>query len=772
MLYFFQVFLRFGDYTKEREMMKGAEYMNNVRKLIALILVLAMTAGMFSGCRETEKKDKKAKAKGRYVEKEVGMPENAGEPVGILWQDGKLVLYTYDEGQESYKRCFYENGDWSEPEEIAWLNDAEKRLEQTPVKFCFAADGKVYAMTERAEGSEKVYGTRILTEGQEGKAEDVTPEPLLKEKREGASSWFVDMGVWKDGVVGVGNIENMAVEFYRNGKLIYSIEGLEVNSEYQNTLAASDQTAAVIGTDGKSIDFYDVSGFEKKNTIDTGLKFEDAVLAAGREGIWYLVTDEGIHRIAEDGSMIENVMDGGNGMMGASSAYLRQFAVSGDEMPVFYGLYTTRGRERKLMQYVYDKTVPSVQEETLSVYSMKEDRTVAQAVYVFQSSHSEVKVDYRFAAGEWEQPTADDIRSLNTELLGGSGADVIILDGLPMDSYIEKGILEDLTGLSKKLSKEGVLIDVIGNTAEKNGKVYALPARIRVPVIYGTKDEVNACSSMEKLHEYAQSHPDVRLFGQTSHDLIGMTLFNMMQDELLDKDGTLNEGKLTQLLEDWLKICENGDLKAYEEAAGENEREESLWNELNSGFCSAQEVLRQSKYVQITELVGLIGCSEAYTMAKKCGGTPESLKGLYVPSAIAGVNASSKQKKLAEEFVACLFSEEVQKEDNMSGLSVTEAGLKALMEKTKLPENEQSYMAVGGQDPETGESFMEEFTYLKEGEMESLAAAVRELKTPFLSERVITDTVLDELEKCYSGKQTAKETAKAICRKADAYLSE
>ncbi len=373
--------------------------MNNVRKLIALILVLAMTAGMFSGCRETGKEGKKAKAKGRYVEKEVGIPENAGKPVGILWQDGKLVLYAYEEEEEAYKSCFYKDGDWSEPEEAAWLNDAEKRLGQTPVKFCLAADGKVYAMTQTAEGSEEMYGTHIVTEGEKGKAEDVTPKSLLEKKRAGASSWFVDMDVWKDGVAGVGNIESMAVEFYRDGKLVHSIEGLEVNSEYQNTLAISEQTAAIIGGDSKKIDFYDMGGFEKKNTIDTGFNLGDAAIAAGQEGVWYLAAKEGIHRIAEDGSVIENVMDGGNGMMSASSAYLRQFTVSGDKTPVFFGLYTTGEREYKLMQYAYDKTVPSVQEETLSVYSMKEDRTVAQAVYAFQSSHPEVKVDYRFADG-------------------------------------------------------------------------------------------------------------------------------------------------------------------------------------------------------------------------------------------------------------------------------------------------------------------------------------------------------------------------------------
>lgn len=247
---------------------------------------------------------------------------------------------------------------------------------------------------------------------------------------------------------------------------------------------------------------------------------------------------------------------------------------------------------------------------------------------------------------------------------------MLILDDLPVSSYMEKGVLADLTKFSGKLSKEGVLIDVIGNTAQKDGKVYALPARIKVPVVYGTKEEKEACASMQSLSDYAQKHPDTRLFGRTTHDLIGMTLFHMLYDEIQDKGQKLDE------------------------------------------------------------------------------------------------------KKLAEEFVAMLFSETVQKTDNMSGLFVTEKGLDALVEKTKLPENEQFCLAFSGVDPETGEEFQDEYTCLSPEEMKSLIQLVKGLRTPFISDRVVTDTVLAEMEKCYRGSQTAAETAASICQKVGTYLSE
>ena len=63
-----------------------------------------------------------------------------------------------------------------------------------------------------------------------------------------------------------------------------------------------------------------------------------------------------------------------------------------------------------------------------------------QAASMFQLAHPDVRVELIDGQTEAGSTTVSDtIRALNTELLSGNGADVLVLDGLPADAYIEKG---------------------------------------------------------------------------------------------------------------------------------------------------------------------------------------------------------------------------------------------------------------------------------------------------------------------------------------------
>ena len=89
--------------------------------------------------------------------------------------------------------------------------------------------------------------------------------------------------------------------------------------------------------------------------------------------------------------------------------------------------------------------------------------------------------------------STDDIRTLNTELLSGNGADVLLLDGLPVDSYIEKGVLEDLTDLAADLTgQDSYLAEILKNTAQSGGKIYGMPLKFKIPILFGD-EEVKAC---------------------------------------------------------------------------------------------------------------------------------------------------------------------------------------------------------------------------------------------------------------------------------------
>ena len=48
-------------------------------------------------------------------------------------------------------------------------------------------------------------------------------------------------------------------------------------------------------------------------------------------------------------------------------------------------------------------------------------------------------------SGEDGMTEADAIRTLNTEILAGNGPDLICLDGFNLESYLEKGVLADVS---------------------------------------------------------------------------------------------------------------------------------------------------------------------------------------------------------------------------------------------------------------------------------------------------------------------------------------
>ena len=118
----------------------------------------------------------------------------------------------------------------------------------------------------------------------------------------------------------------------------------------------------------------------------------------------------------------------------------------------------------------YDAEALAVPENILRVFGLSENTTVQDAILSFQKSHPDVKVEFETSEKE-DGITMDDIRTLNTELLGGNGADVLLLDGLPAETYIEKGLLSDLTGVTDELlSQETYLESILKNVAQKDGK--------------------------------------------------------------------------------------------------------------------------------------------------------------------------------------------------------------------------------------------------------------------------------------------------------------
>ena len=56
--------------------------------------------------------------------------------------------------------------------------------------------------------------------------------------------------------------------------------------------------------------------------------------------------------------------------------------------------------------------------------------------------------------------------SLNTEIMSGEGPDVLLMDNLDAENYIERGMLEDISGI---MEKAGILENIQKAYEEEDG---------------------------------------------------------------------------------------------------------------------------------------------------------------------------------------------------------------------------------------------------------------------------------------------------------------
>ena len=130
----------------------------------------------------------------------------------------------------------------------------------------------------------------------------------------------------------------------------------------------------------------------------------------------------------------------------------------------------------------------------LTVYMLEDDDNVWKSVGAFNTANPEYNVKVEVGISEEDSVTRTDaIKNLNTELMAGEGPDIIFLDGLPIESYIEKGILADLSEPMETLEENGeTLFENVASAYEREGKKYAVPAFFSVPIVVGEKGKVNS----------------------------------------------------------------------------------------------------------------------------------------------------------------------------------------------------------------------------------------------------------------------------------------
>ena len=195
--------------------------------------------------------------------------------------------------------------------------------------------------------------------------------------------------------------------------------------------------------------------------------------------------------------------------------------------------------------------------------------------------------------------STDALKTLNTEIMAGKGPDILILDGIPEDTYVEKGMLEDLSGILDKVDEtDGILKNIRDAYTQEDGSIYCMPVKFGIPMIQGTQKDVDAVTDLKSLADVIEQHQEeyharrLPLYQTVLPEILLKSLAEVCSPAWVKEDGTLDETAVTEYLEQANRIYQVGKESVKEWNGGEEPQyNEEEYGYLNSGISTSAVTL-------------------------------------------------------------------------------------------------------------------------------------------------------------------------------------
>lgn len=840
--------------------------MKNIKKWTALFCAGAMAVSLLAGCgrggdagdstaglpeQKEEKKNTAAaeeenteKSMGRYLEKEMTLPEEISEmvqfPVPYIrkLENGNLMLAEKEAG----KYISPDNGETWESEGNPW-KDTAKELYVTDMAI--SPEGAVTMLgiptiKDSGEGAETgetsgddTSGDGEGSESETGKdggaSEDGEAEEMSDTEAEETSEKASDAGrielEWKyyyfdaegnETALELPGMEISSFAFddqsrlygFSNGGKVYRIDPGDGSKKELFTADGTVDFACftnryMVGvTTRGGIVIYDIEQdimldndevlqeFIEQNlglsigSTDVG---HSVVLTAGeQEDVIYFAFGGGLYRHVIGGAAIEQVIDGTTSSFGDPGMMLMDMMMLPDNE--FTVLYTGM----KLYRYTYDPNVPTVPDQQLRIYSLLENTSVRQAVSMFQRANQEVYIRYEIGMSGNDGVTSEDaIRNLNTKIMSGEGPDILLLDGLPLDSYEEKGILADLSSIIEEMDGDAALFPNIIEACKKGGKIYGLPIRIQVLLMAGRPEDLQKVKDLDSLaallEEIRKEEPEGALLDVRTPEQLLYILSMSCSAAWMDEKGNIDEKALEEFLKAAERIWQAEISGVPEEDLGVREGGYgSLDNKYREYYGNvsggAEGVAMGSQQFAVGRVKGV---DFEYDMLTTLMEQEDNfgfdvwngqVSNGFMTNSLVGISANSMDNGLAVEFYKYLFGKELQDMDMYDGLPVNMASFEGLKENPRkglVEGTDERYAgSISTSTQDGNSSFGIELLWPTEEEFERLKGMVSSVSRISTGDETIEDAVYEIGARALEGGITPEEAVQEIVKKSTIYLAE
>ena len=740
-----------------------------MRRVLAGLLALTMLLPL-AACGGGGKKPEET-AMGRYVERELSMPEGV-----------RQVLALRAEGESALEMVVYMP---NEEQPDRWVDLRLVRSEDGGKSWAIQADdldGKVEEAGEFQMETAAWDGQgRLYLGGYDYGSEEGSTACVLRYDPDGTLT-RLPFGLPED--------ENGALlrslKAADNGDLLvdcwwslFHLDGETGEVLYTFTpedgavegYAIRGNTAVV--TMGDKLVFYDMETAAEMSTAATAVMVPSAnanttwtrLADFGADNAAYYADAKGIYRAQQGNSMLEQVVDGELTALSTPSFLMQFFAVLEDQ---FLIVSWSEDRTWHLWQYVYDPDVPTLPGTELRVWSMEEDPLIRQAIGVFQNAHPEVYLSYELGyTGEDAYSWDDAIKNLATELVAGKGPDILVLNGLPLASYEAKGVLLDLSAELKELTDGGEVLPNIANAyLREDGTCPAIPTQFEVPVLHGSTEAIAASTDLEGMADWLEANRDSFNHPLYMTEMDWLLNFYIMPDQ--EKIYAGDRETLTRFLTQMKRIWD------MEQAAP---IDDSMSGRPDFDFGALGWSL-DSCGIDMGLLCRFEGLYAAHqTSEDKGDGVTETLfgGGYFRPQTVLGVNAATREPGLAKEFIKAALSEPVQSAFVGVGMPVNAAAFELSTQEDKDMARAGFYSTYGTTLTDKDGADVPIFLQVKYPPVEyreEWKAKIKALDTPVTMDGSLQTIIEEETADFFAGKQSLDDVVERLVKKLELYQAE
>ncbi len=731
---------------------------------ISAILIITILVLSIAGCSKSnetsikssgETGNKTNTAMGRYVETAVEMPADIGnDPIFQMEKstDGYPVLYTGGGTKKGvFKYTMDRDGKWTKSS-ISWLENITVAGSDLSGIVMDNNKEMYYYYTDYV--NDKPCPHLIKSDGKA-----ISLEGWSDEKSKDKSISYIQL--LKNGnLICSYEYSNNLVTYDKNTYKIIDSTTIENGSRFESILTPLGENYAffttIYNSSSSKLSIYDTENkLLSEIPLDAPEMHGGTSLYATADNSVVICNTDGIHLLAPEAKVWETVVDGALTSLSLPSIWNRSLIQGNDN--TYYILYGADS-STKLMKYTYDKTVPTKPENELTIYSLSDNSIVRQAINVFQSNNPNVLVTLRVAMSKTDSAAnkTDYIKALNTELLSGKGSDLILLDELPVASYIEKGGLLDISDVINPMLTSSELLPNIINSYKTNDKIYSVPTRFIIPTVFGKTEVVNASSTLDSLVEYSNSHNDTTLFGKLTYSDLLQQFLPIHLNTLLDKDGFFKRQELSEFLEKIKKLSDaSGCVPAY--------KKDDDWSGKPGALDLADNVdIVIEKPLSITNSALILG------MLDYIKGSFTPYENSFTAIGEIGINASTKQAELSKQFIKTLLSSEIQNEQLWDcGFPVNTKSLEIW--RNYKDDGFQIGTQVNGKDKKP---LIISAGYPKEEYIEKFIDICKKVSNKTTNDEILFNIIIEETAKFFDGNMTSETAADAIISRSRIYLSE